>query len=322
MSSEPLVSVGLVTWNSATDVIASLPALERQRFRNTELITVDNGSEDSSLELVADHFPHAELVRNATNVGFCRAHNQAISLARGEYYLPLNPDVVMLPDYIATLVQSLEARPECGMAGGKLWLGSEHDQPARIDSTGLFLDRRRRQYLRGHREIDQGQYDQEGEVFGIDGAAPLYRRSMLEDIRVDGEYFDEKFFVHKEDVDLAWRARLLGWSAWFTHHARAYHQRNFRPGHRESVSGEIRVHAVKNRYLMLLQNETAMGWKRDWPWILSYDLRILTYLCLFERQSLGAIGMLRREWASAMRWRRDIQSRSSVDHHCVLDWFC
>jgi GT2 family glycosyltransferase len=288
---------------------------------NIELVVVDNGSADGSLGLIVDPFPDARIVRNIANEGFCRAHNQAIRLARGEYYLPLNPDVIMLPDYIATLVESLEPRPECGMAGGKLWLRAEDDSLVRIDSTGLFIDRRRRQYLRGHGEVDQGQYDLEGEVFGMDGAAPLYRRTMLEDIQVNGEYFDEAFFVHKEDVDLSWRARLLGWRCWYVPEARAFHQRSFRPGHRRGVASRVRVHAVKNRYLLLLKNESWDGWRRDWLRMIWYDLRALSYLCLFEQRSLWAFILLRRVWARALDWRQQIWQRVQVDPLEMLAWF-
>lgn len=321
MNSDPLVTVGMVIWNSASDLQDCLPALAQQSYRNLELIVVDNASADESLELVATAFPDARVIRNAVNEGFCRAHNQAIRYSRGEYYLALNPDVTMQPGYVSALVGALEARPCCGMAGGKLLLRAKDGQPKSIDSTGLYIDRRRRQYLRGHREADCGQYDHDGEVFGLDGAAPIYRKAMLDDIEVGGQPFDESFFAHKEDVDLAWRARLLGWRAWYVHEAQAFHRRSFRPGHRKPVASAIRVHAVKNRYLLLLKNESSCGWRRDWSRILWYDLKILVFLCLFERRSLTAIGMLRREWASAMKWRRQIQQRSRVDPQQMLGWF-
>jgi GT2 family glycosyltransferase len=175
--------------------------------------------------------------------------------------------------------------------------------------------------LRGHGEFDQGQYDNPGEVFGVDGAAPLYRRVMLEDIKMDGQYFDESFFAHKEDVDLAWRARLFGWGCWYQPQAVAYHQRSFRPGKREKVAPGTRVDAVKNRYLLLIKNETAAGWQRDWLHILWYDLKILGYICLFERSSLKAFSLLRRDWPRARAARREITRRIRVQSADILAWF-
>ena len=192
---------------------ACLDSIARQRDARWELIVVDNASADSSAELAAQFSPKATVIRNAENTGFCTAHNQAIRASKGSYYLPINPDVVLQPDYIATLVSALEERPEFGSAAGKLLQPAETGRPPTFDSTGLFIDRQRRQYLRGHGEADDGRFDRAEEVFGVDGAAPLYRRAMLEDIEFAGQYFDESFFIQKEDVDLAWRARLLGGAA-------------------------------------------------------------------------------------------------------------
>jgi GT2 family glycosyltransferase len=319
--SKPLVSIGLVTWNSETYLPGCLGALARQMHTNIELIVVDNASTDHSLDLVVQSYPEAMVIRNISNTGFCHAHNQAIRASRGVYYMPINPDVVMDPGFISHLVQALESSKQHGSAAGKLLLNPREADLFRLDSTGLFLDRRRRQYLRGHGELDQGQYDKPGEVFGVDGAAPLYRREMLEDIRMDGQYFDESFFAYREDVDLAWRARLLGWGCWYQPLAVAYHQRTFRPGRRDAVPSGIRVYAVKNRYLSLIKNETNLGWRRDGLHILWYDLKILMYLLLFERSSLRAFCLLRHDWPRARALHREITGKTRVQPGDILAWF-
>jgi len=319
--SNPLVSIGLVTWNSAVHLPSCLGALARQEYNNFELIIVDNASTDNSLELAAQYHPNAQVIRNAANTGFCHAHNQAIQASKGAYYLPLNPDVEMDAGFISNLVKALENLQGYGSAAAKLLLKSREENLYRFDSTGLFLDRRRRQYLRGHGEFDQGQYDNPGEVFGVDGAAPLYRREMLEDIKIDGQYFDESFFAHKEDVDLAWRARLLGWRCWYQPLAVAYHQRSFRPGKREKVAASTRADAVKNRYLLLIKNETAAGWRRDWLQILWYDLKILGYICLFEQSSLKAFYLLWHDWSRARAAHHEITRRTRVQPADILAWF-
>jgi GT2 family glycosyltransferase len=318
---EPLVSIGLVTWNSAVHLPGCLRALVRQEYPNFEFIVVDNASTDHSLDLVIQYYPGANVIRNVDNTGFCHAHNQAIQASKGPYYMPLNPDVEMEKGYILNLVQALEALKEYGSAAGKLLLKPRNEYPHRIDSTGLFLDRRRRQYLRGYGELDQGQYDHPGEVFGVDGAAPLYRREMLEDIKIEEQYFDESFFAHKEDVDLAWRARLLGWKCFYQPLAVAYHQHTFKPNQRNVILPSIRVEAVKNRYLLLIKNETALGWRRDWFPILWYDLKILVYICLFERTSLKAMSLLKNAWPQALVKRREIARRIRVQPADILVWF-
>src|SRR2546425_3410954 len=318
-NSPPLVSVGLVTWNSAVHLSACLNALAQQAYPSLELIAVDNASVDDSAAQLKALSPTAHLICNTVNTGYCGGHNQAIRISRGAYYLPLNPDVVMKPDYVAALVDALETRPQHGSAAGKL-IQADGPQPI-VDSTGLFMDRKRRQYLRGHGEPDTGQYEQDGEVFGVDGAAPLYRRTMLDDIQIDGDYFDESFFAHKEDVDLAWRAQLFGWRCWYTPKAVAVHPRSFRPGRRVPMAPAILVHAVKNRYLLLLKNESSAGWRRDGARIIGYHLQILRYLLLLERSSLGAIPLLRRAWPRARRWRSEIRRRARTRPDETLKWF-
>ena len=316
MSDNTLVSIGLVTWNSADHLPTCLAAIAAQTHSACELIVIDNASTDASLECLTAYSSTTCVIPNATNLGFAHAHNQAIGLSHGHYYLALNPDVVMQAGYISALVGALEQHPECGMAGGKLLLDTEQ-----IDTTGLFIDRRRRQYLRGHMEVDRGQYDQPGEVFGIDGAAPLYRRAMIDHIAQDGQFFDESFVTYKEDVDVAWRARLLGWTAWYTPAAQASHTRTFRPGQRQRGNPETRRYSVRNRYLMLFKNETALGWQRDWLHILSYDLGILGYMLLLEQASLTALIDLYRLWPAVQRQRAQIMRLKRVAPEAILKWF-
>jgi len=318
---KPLVSVGIVTWNSAIHLPECLCALALQTQVAIELIIVDNASTDSSIGVITEYFPDAVIIRNAYNTGFCHAHNQAILASKGSYYLALNPDVEMEQGYLFYLVRGLEENPGFGSAAGKLLLKPRQSLPSRIDSTGLFIDRRRRQFLRGHMEVDKGQFDQPGDVFGVDGAAPLYRRKMLEDIKIYDQFFDEFFFAHKEDVDVAWRARLLGWGCWYCPSAVAYHERSFKPGQREVVSPAIRVHAVKNRYLLLIKNETPSSFLKDGIQIFWYDLKIFVYMCLFERSSLKAFQFIWQNRLRLLDWRREIYDRIRVKPDEVLSWF-
>jgi GT2 family glycosyltransferase len=316
MPKEPLVSIGVVTWNSADHLPACVKAIRGQTYPRLELIVVDNASTDASLHCFAPCAGSIQILKNLCNLGFAHAHNQAIAVAHGDYYLALNPDVAMEPEYVSRLVSALEQYADCGMAGGKLLLNSRQ-----IDSTGLFLDRKRRQYLRGHMELDTGQYDQSGEVFGIDGAAPLYRRAMIDDIAENSQFFDESFVTYKEDVDVAWRARWLGWRAWYIPAAQARHTRTFRPGQRQRGNPDSRRYSVRNRYLTLFKNETLVGWRRDWLHILTYDVGIVGYLLFVEQASLAAFVDIYRLWPAMHRKHHTIMSRKRVADREILQWF-
>jgi GT2 family glycosyltransferase len=324
MTPEPvqqgLVTVGIVAWNSVRDLPECLACLAAQEYPQIELVAVDNASTDESVPAIRKAFPRAQIIQNRENRGYCAAHNQAIRAARGEYYLPLNPDVRLQPGYAGRLVEALEREPRAGSAVGKI-LQSLDQSPPRIDSTGLFIDRRRHQYLRGYGQPDRGQYDRAEEVFGADGAAPLLRREMLEDTAVFGEYYDEQHFIYMEDVDLAWRARLLGWACRYEPGALARHERAFKPGNRRVMTKALRRIAVKNRYLTIYKNESAECWRRDWWRILFYDLLIWGYILLREQSSLKAIPMLRRQWERAREWRQEIRRRTTVPVEAQRSWF-
>src|SRR5690349_14645891 len=122
MASEPLVSIGIVSWNSADYLPGCLGAVQNQTHGRLELLVVDNASQDTSLECCQQHGLPLRLVKNSANLGFARAHNQAIELAQGDYYLALNPDVMLEPSYVQILVAALSADSGLGSAGGKLLL--------------------------------------------------------------------------------------------------------------------------------------------------------------------------------------------------------
>jgi len=318
----PLVSIGIITWNSASDLPACLSAVRDQTYPNWELIAVDNASDDNSVEVVNHLAPDASLIGMSKNRGYGFAHNRAIGAARGEYYLAVNPDVVMGSEYVASLVDVLVRRPNYGSAMGKLWLSGKGVLDERLlDGTGLFIDRSRHQYLRGHGEADRGQFDEAGEIFGVDGAAPLYRMAALKDLRIQGQVFDESYFAYMEDVDLAWRARLLGWHAWYEPRASAVHDRTFRPGTRGPVPRIRRRDAVKNRYLTLWKNEAPETWRRDWWRILLYEVRIFGYVLLLEQSSLGAYRVVLDQRQALRRWREDIWARIKAAPDERLAWF-
>ncbi len=130
----PRVSVHLVTWNSRKVLADALDSLRAQNFRDFTLTVIDNASNDGSVDCVREHYPDATVIRNFKNLGFSRAHNQAIEMARARwstedkqgktamnrYVLLMNPDIILDPDCLARLVEGMDGRSETGSACGKL----------------------------------------------------------------------------------------------------------------------------------------------------------------------------------------------------------
>ena len=312
------VSVGIVTWNSGAVIEAAIASVRAQRDVRCELLVVDNASDDDTWGRVAAMTTPDERVLLPSNTGFSAAHNLAIKRTRGAFYLALNPDVVLAPDHVAALVRALEAAPDAGVAGGRLLCV---DDPASIDSTGIVMQPSQRHLDRGQHAPDGPQFDLAAEVFGISGAAALYRRAMLADIAIDGEVFDEDFFAYREDADLAWRAQWRGWSALYVPVARATHGRRVTPERRHLLPGTLNRYSVRNRFLLRIKNQTAgLALRFAGPAALR-DAQVLGYVLLREHGSLAGLADVIRLLPRMWRKRRVVMSRRRRSSAELAFWF-
>jgi len=319
-----LISVIIVNWNSGHQLALCLESLAQQTHRPLEIIVVDNASSDGSLApaLAAGR---VQIIRNDINAGFCRAFNQGYAISQGEFIVSLNPDVYLLPDFLARLAERLAGMPAAGLACGKLWRGDSPWAGCTLDSTGLFLSRSRRPYDRGQGQVDRGQFDRAEEVFGVCGAAWIARRTMLEDVRCLGEVLDEDFFAYYDDADLAWRARSRGWQCWYEPRAAGWHGRGggdtLRKPSRAPKMAFAQRHAVKNRYLMMLKNDTPAGLLPALPRILAEDALRLGYMALRRPALLGAYLDVIRLLPRMLEKRREIRGRRRVPDRFIYRWF-
>src|SRR5947209_9230356 len=316
MSQDNLVSVTIVTFNSGRFIKRCLESVLAQRYPHREIIVIDNNSTDGTIDILEQFEDRCTVVYNEENIGFAAAQNQAIGLANGDWVLTLNPDVLLLPNFIEALVDAGEIHPKIGTVCGKLLaMTATFDIPARplVDSTGIYFNPMLRHLDRGSREIDNGHYLKHEYVFGATAAAALYRRKMLEDISFDGEFFDSDFFVYREDADVAWRAQLMGWSCIYAPLARGYHVRNVLPGNRRALPPEINMHSVKNRFLMRIKNISPDLYRRNWLSITARDFTVLMCCLLWEHTSLRAFWYLGKNLTRVLAKRRLIQSHRRVD---------
>lgn len=324
MSQLDLVSVTLVTYNSGRFIKKCLESVLAQKYPDLELIVIDNASTDGTTDILEPFEDRCRIVYNQENVGFAAAQNQAIAMARGEWVLTLNPDVLLMPGFIKQLVEAGQIHPRIGSVCGKLLtIKSNFELPERavIDSTGMYFTPMLRHLDRGSQQPDNGEYSNFEYVFGATAAAALYRREMIDDIAQGGEFFDHDFFVYREDADVAWRHQLLGWRCLYTPYARAYHVRNVLPGNRRALPAEINMHSVKNRFLMRIKNMTWDLYRRNWLAITMRDLVVISACLLREHSSLKAFWMVARSWKSVMAKREDIMRRRKVTDEYMASWF-
>ncbi len=217
-----------------------------------------------------------------------------------------------------------ELNPKIGAVCGKLlrWNpGSDPEFTKVIDSTGIYFLPNLRHLDRGADEADRGQFEQAEYVFGATGAAALYRRSMVEDVSVDGEFFDEQFFAYREDADLAWRAQLMGWHCLYAPRAVAWHVRRVTPERRNELPTEINWHSVKNRFLMRAKN---ISWRLYascfFPTTLR-DVQVIGYCLLVDRKLASALAAVWKCRHELKRKRQIIQAHRRVSDRELLFWF-
>jgi GT2 family glycosyltransferase len=318
------VAVTIVTFNSAAFIRQCLRYVFEQDYPEAEVIVVDNASGDGTVEILREYQTRVRVIYNPENTGFAAGQNRAIAAANAEWILTLNPDVRLAPDFVRMLVEAGEKHDAAGSVCGKLLaMAPDFEVPegAVFDSTGICMTRNLRHLDRGSRIADTGQYDRPEYVFGGTGAACLYRRRMIEEISIEGEFFDEDFFAYREDADVAWRAQLIGWKCLYTPFAIAYHVRSVLPSNRRSVPAVLNMHSVKNRWLLRIKNMTGGVYRRYWLPITMRDLAVIGGCLAYEWRSLPAFWLVFRNLRPTLAKRRAIMERRRSSDDQLAAWF-
>lgn len=301
MSDLPEASVVIVTWNGLRHLERCLPALHDQTGVTFEPIVVDNGSTDGTAEWVAETYPQIVLERLDSNHGFAEANNIGFGLARADLVATLNNDAVPDSDWLRSLVEAAHRHPEAGSFGSRIVLDRD---PNTIDSAGVVTDVLGIAWDRHNAE--QVGVDAAGEIFGACAGAALYRKALLDE--TGG--FDSAFFAYLEDVDLAWRARWLGWSARYVPEARVVHAHSA-TGTEDSPFKTF--HLGRNKVWTIAKNHPTPALLMYGPLLVAYDLASLPITMTRQRglaalrgrlaglRSLGEVLKQRKQVAASRR---------------------
>lgn len=286
------LTISIVTYNGKAYLADCLQSLKSQTFQDFSLVIIDNASSDGTVELANVLVPDAQIISLPKNLGFGSAHNIAIHACQSEWILVLNQDTVLRPDCLQALMTATSNQALASI--GPLLLRTSEET---IDTSGLQKHWYGKVSDRHANAPVVKTHLVSGEVWGISGACALYRKAALDQVahaRADRdmpEYFDEHFFMYKEDVDLASRLQRHGWRAWLQVDAEAIHDRTTQ-GNREEKAEYITFHSYKNHWFYLLKNA---AWY-ELPTLLIYEMIKCVYLALFERRTLVA---LKDVWAFA-----------------------
>jgi GT2 family glycosyltransferase len=331
------VSVLIPTHSDAHLLRKSIPTF-LEHPGEIEILIMNNDPSQDVAAAIGDYAGdgHVRIIDIGWEAGFARAINRGIRESSGDLVMFCNADLFPSATYLAEMIAFFDRRPRAGAAIGKILRYDLTTDAATglIDTAGLLLSRQRRFMPLGEGEPDAGAYDDEIEVFAIDGSALVARRTALEATAFQGEYLDEDFITHKEDHDISWRLRLAGWECWYVPSALAYHARTTRglgsTSYRSAIrrfhqneqqkSRRVQVNAMKNQWLMLVKYEDGFNFIRDLPFILIRELTIAFHHLLFAPRSLAAIPMTLKLLPRALRKRRAVKRSQVMDPRELRRW--
>lgn len=305
----PDVSIVVVAHDSAADLDRSLPAASAQEGVRAEVLVVDNASGDGSREVAAGH--GARVIALSANVGFAGGANAGIEGSLGRYVLTLNPDCRISSGFCAVLCDRLDRADaaDVGSASGKIFRAEGEDLHATrlLDSTGILFTPAGRHLDRDSGRNEEAAAFRDEEIAGVTGAAGFYRRAALESVKISTGYFDEDFFLYREDADLALRLRAAGWRCLYVPSAVAHHRRANLPSRRRAIGPLANYHSVKNRFLLRINNSPVPEF-RLLPTLLR-DAVVLAACLTVERTSLPAFSYILRNRRRLAAKRREIRAR-------------
>jgi GT2 family glycosyltransferase len=313
MTGAARVAVVLVNWNGRHHLATCLPALADQSYREHEVIVVDNASGDGSVAWLAQAWPDVKVLAQSENAGFARGNNLGLAATDAPWVALLNNDTIPAPDWLAALVAAADAGGArlAAVASRMVFL----DQPDVLNSTGICVDPTGMAWDRlGGAPFAAG--DRPAPVFGASAGAGLFRRAALADVADVGsdgrpEVFDEAFFMYMEDVDLAWRLRLRGWSALYAPAALVRHHGSASAGEGSPFKNRL---LARNKVWTVVKNYPFWPLGAWWPLVVAYDLGSAPYRVLLQGQTAALQGRAEAlaHPGEALRRRRRIQARRAA----------
>lgn len=267
------VDIIIPNWNGREWLGSCLDSLLAQTFKDFQIIVVDNGSTDGSVEFVRDNYPQVQLIVLPENTGFTGAINTGIKAGNAPYVCWFNNDAEAAPDFLENLLKALNPKePEkFAMAAARVLF---HSNPKLINSAGSFVGPdgvgRDRAFMRS----DGPPFDQPAELFGPAGVAALYCRTLFDEVGL----LDEDFFLYSEELDLNYRAQLAGYRCIYVPDALVWHRGSATA---KRISQKAAYLASRNGLLALIKNLPGALLLRLLPWII---LGQVYQLILFARQ--------------------------------------
>lgn len=345
--SNPVVTINLVVLNGEKYIRHCLDGILAQTYPHglIEFNILDNGSTDGTKESIKNYelsikggFARFSVVESKENLGMWPGQEELLNYSSGKYILAMAVDVILDKDFIKTAVEVMEKDSKIGALEAKIYkydLDQNEVKKTRIiDTCGFKIFRSRRIVNIGHGEEDKGQYDGLGEIFGVEGAAPFFRREAIEDIRIEGKFCDHDYFWYGDDLDLAWRMTLLGWKQIFVPSVIAWHDRQttknlkknwldyiFRVPTRRQIPIKKRRLDWRNIRFTIIKNDYIINILKDLPYIASREIGVFGYTLLFEPSVFLELPKFIKILPRILRRRSEIMKKAKLRPAEIRKWF-
>jgi GT2 family glycosyltransferase len=220
---EPKIAIVILNWNGQKHLEMFLPSVIATQYSNFEIIVADNGSSDDSVSFLEKHYPDIRIIRFTQNYGFAKGYNEALKLVEADYYVLLNSDVEVTPEWLVPQAALLESNSSIAACQPKILSYANKKMFEYAGAAGGWLDKYGYPFAKGRVfdicEEDKGQYDQSEPIFWASGAALFIRSSVFHEVKG----FDEYFFAHQEEIDMCWRIQLAGYQIYSCPAASVFH---------------------------------------------------------------------------------------------------
>ncbi|WP_426350481.1 glycosyltransferase family 2 protein [Alloiococcus sp. CFN-8] len=269
------VSVVIPNFNGEAYLDNCLNSLYKQEYREFEILVVDNGSKDRSLEVLEEHSSNIKIIELKENLGFSRACNEGSKAASGELVVLLNNDTLATPEWLGSLVSCIERDNKIFSCCSKMLRFNEKEL---IDDAGDEYNIFGWSYKRGDGNPKATHELKDRSVFSSCAGAAIYRKSIL--LELGG--FDESFFAYLEDIDLSYRALIHGYKNIYCSKAEVYHVGSATSGSRYNQF-KARLTA-KNNFLVIYKNMPLLQLIFNLPFI---ALGFLIKYLFYDKKGLG-----------------------------------
>lgn len=340
MGKKTEIGVVIVSWNGRKHLTRLMPSLLAQKLYTPQVVVIDNGSQDGTVAWLSSSFPKVHVVALTENNGFAGPNNIGFSYLLKNpdinYIACINNDTVLPEDFFSRLISfSGKMKKNNDRIGALQTKIVSFNDPSVIDSVGITIDPGMSAINAGQGELDGGQFETSKPIFGATASAALYTREALDAVFLKhGTYFDTDFFAYQEDVDLAFRMRLLGFTAWYVPGPPVLHVHSATG---QSYSPFKSYHIHRNTLYMIMKNMPGLLLMEGFAHFMAKYVGLLGSLVKkrgpsFELSKTAGISAMARivfkAWAvfmlhlpSLLAKRRHIQKTRVCQTHQVKKWF-